>query len=132
LPSVRRTKRRCSTVEFVPLTAMRVLVVIVASGRDQKVISWRSRSAPTICVRPPPYLNEQFSGLPLCGRAETVWSASTWSNLYATRCGRRCSQPVDVLRSAGRSTDVNGRRLFAARRCDGADGTNAAGAAADD
>ena len=62
-------------VEFVPLGAARVLVVIVARGGQvmQKVIELeRDRSTPTSCAQAANYLNAEFSGLPLHRAREAV------------------------------------------------------------
>ena len=61
-------------VEFVPLSAMRVLVVIVASGGHviQKVIELSEALGADDLRQAANYLNEEFSGLPLHRAREAV------------------------------------------------------------
>ena len=61
-------------VEFVPLTALRVLVVIVASGGHviQKVIELADPLGAEDLRQAANYLNEEFSGLPLHRAREAV------------------------------------------------------------
>src|SRR3954454_23188250 len=61
-------------VEFVPLSAMRVLVVIVASGGHviQKVIELAEPLGADDLRQAANYLNEEFSGLPLYRAREAV------------------------------------------------------------
>jgi heat-inducible transcriptional repressor len=72
-------------VEFVPLSAMRVLVVIVASGGHviQKVIELAEPLGADDLRQAANYLNEQFSGLPLYRAREAVLERiNTEQSLY--------------------------------------------------
>jgi len=61
-------------VEFVPLAAARVLVVIVAKGGHvvQKVISTTETLSADALRQAANYLNSEFSGLPLSGAREAI------------------------------------------------------------
>ena len=95
-------------VEFVPLSASRVMVVIIAKGGHvlQKVINVSSEPLTADELRQAAnYLNAEFSGLPLHRAREAVLRApSTRSGCSTTRCWRaRCSwhrAPSTFFRSA--------------------------------
>ena len=78
-------------VEFVPLSALRVLVVIVASGGHviQKVIELGEPLDADDLRQAANYLNEEFSGLPLHRAREAVLERI---NDRAVRCTMRCAR----------------------------------------
>src|SRR3954467_14198099 len=135
-------------VEFVPLGATRVLVVIVASGGHviQKVIDVGEAVEADELRQAANYLNAEFSGLPLYRAREAVLERMTEERLlydalrarggaplvhHAVRAGD-AARHLDVLGFARRPHPVCRRYGGAARRCERADGADVASAAGDD
>ena len=105
-------------VEFVPLSAARVLVVIVARGGHviQKVIDIGEPLDADDLRQAANYLNAEFSGLPLHRAREAVLERINEERLLYDALSRAgdAAGDVDVLRSARRAADVRRRRR---RRC---------------
>ena len=123
-------------VEFVPLSALRVLVVIVASGGHviQKVIDLGEPLGADDLRQAANYLNAEFSGLPLHRAREAVLERiDDERSLYDALRARALRLATSTFSDLpdDRPMYVDGA-VVAARRCDRADGADAAGAAADD
>ena len=123
-------------VEFIPLSATRVLVVIVARGGHviQKVIDIGEPLDADDLRQAANYLNAEFSGLPLANAREAVLERINEERLLydalLARAMRLATSTFADLPAA--RDDLRGRRGVAARRNARADARHAADAARDD